>query len=290
MKSLHAAIVRNATGLEQLLVLAKAGLRPGIDTAQFQSALAQAEIDLLQTERTWQQKMTELGRLTVTSNADTIIILTDTVFNSPAGLLPDTVYNASAHPYYQAVAAQKSVTAAGLKEVQKLWVPQLDVWGSLYARGSGVDAAGSINKTGGLNLARTNAGIGLQLSFPVLQYSKVNIQKKQYQQLLKADDAKLSQAQLDINRQAVTAIQQYHQDMKIAARSPSLLKSATDVYDALKLSYETGLIDYTRLAQSQYELLRAEVNDANARLQVWRSLLAVSVAKGNLNLFTDQLK
>jgi len=26
------------------------------------------------------------------------------------------------------------------------------------------------------------------------------------------------------------------------------------------------------------------------RLQLWRSLLAVAVAKGNLNLFTDQLK
>ena len=62
------------------------------------------------------------------------------------------------------------------------------------------------------------------------------------------------------------------------------------MYQGLQLSYASGLIDYTRLAEAQYQLLKAEINDANMRLQLWRSLLAVAVAKGNLNLFTDQLK
>jgi len=290
LKSLQAVTDRNNIGLEQSLVLAKTGLRPGIDTAQFQSAIAQSEIDWLQAQRIYQQKLIELSRLTVMDSVADKLVLTDTVFVTPAAAIVDTVDNPETHPLYQTMLAQRTTTAAGLKEIQKAWAPQLDVWGNLYARGSGVEASGQINKSNGFNLSRTNAGLGLQLSFPLLQFSAVNIKKKQYQSLLKADDARLSQTALDIKKQIATAVQQYRQDLKIAAKSPVLLKSATDVYEGLKLSYATGLIDYTRLADAQYGLLKAEVNDANMRLQLWRSLLAVAVAKGNLNLFTDQLK
>ncbi|MEJ7828276.1 MAG: TolC family protein, partial [Segetibacter sp.] len=186
--------------------------------------------------------------------------------------------------------AQKKITEAGLKEIQKSWAPQLDLWGNAYARGSGVDASGNVDKLQGFGLSRTNLGVGVQLSFPILKYNRVNIEKKQYQSLLQADNARLTQAHLDISKQIETAVMQYEQDIKIANKSPELLKAANNVYEGLRLSYETGLIDFTRLANAQYELQRAEVNNANARLQLWRSLLAIAVAKGNLNLFTEQLK
>lgn len=289
IKSVEASIERNKVGLEQSLVLAKTGLKAGIDTTQFQSSIAQSEIDLLQAQRIYQQVMTELKWLTGTEASPGKIILSDTFFIRPIYPQADTSLTIQ-HPYYQSLAAQKNSTAATLKEIERSWVPQLDFWGNLYARGSGIDAGGAVHKWDGLGFSRTNAGIGLQLSFPVLQYSKVNIQKKQYQSLLKADDAKLSQARLDIGKQTETAIAQYWQDVKIADKSPVLLKAARDVYQGLKLSYETGLIDYTRLSQAQYDLFKAEINDANMRLQLWRSLLGVAVAKGDLHVFTDQLK
>lgn len=290
LKSEQAAIDRNKTGLEQSLVLAKNGLRPGIDTAQFQSAIAQSEINLLQTERAYLEKLTEISRLTAMDSIGENVILTDTVFNSGINLSIDTGSYITTHPHYQTLEAQKNSTAAGLKGIQKSWVPQLDIWGNLYARGSGVDATGQINKPDGFNLSRTNAGVGVQLSFPVLQFSKVNIKTKLYESLLKADEARLAQAQLDISKQTATALQQYQLDVKIAAQSPILLNAANDVYEGLKISYDAGLIDYTQFAQAQYELLKAEVNNANARLQLWRSLLSVALSRGNLNLFTEQLK
>ncbi|MEJ7768268.1 MAG: TolC family protein, partial [Chitinophagaceae bacterium] len=244
----------------------------------------------LKAERTYQQLLTELSRLTGLDSPGRSIVLTDTLFNPLIDISPETMTSFAAHPSYQLLQAQKNTTAAGLKEIQKSWVPQLDIWGNVYARGSGIDATGSINKADGFNLSRTNAGIGVQFSFPVLQYSKINIQKKQYEYLLKADEAKLLQVRLNISKQTETALQQYEQDIKIARKSPVLLKAAGDVYEGLKLSYEAGLIDFTRLSQAQYALLQAEVNDANTRLQLWRSLLDVAVAKGDLDLFTKQLK
>jgi outer membrane protein len=290
LKSLQANLNRSKVSLEQVLVLSKNGLRPGIDTTQFQAAIVQAEMDYLQTERTCQQKIVELTRLTGENKPIQNIILTDTLFTQNLLTFIDTATSINQHPYYQNILAQKNITEAGLKEIQKSWAPQLDIWGNLYARGSGVDAKGNVDKIEGLGLSRTNAGVGIQLIFPVLQYSKMNIRKKQYQSLVQADNARLAQASLDISKQIETAVMQYQQDIKIANKSPELLKAANDVYEGLKLSYETGLIDFTRLANSQYELQKAEVNYANARLQLWRSLLAMAVAKGDLNLFTEQLK
>jgi len=290
LKSLQANIERSRVSLEQVLVLALSGLRPGIDTTQFQAAIVQAEIDYLQTESTCQQKLIELSRLAGTDGRTGDLVLTDTVFNESIYILADTASPVTQHPYYQNLEAQQKITEAGLKEIQKSWVPQLDIWGNVYARGSGIDANGNVKKSDGLGFSRTNAGVGVQLSFPVFQFSEINIKRKQYQSLLKADMARLAQAQLDISKQTESALMQYQQDVKLALRSPQLLKAASDVYEGLKLSYETGLIDFTRLATSQYELQRAEVNNANARLQLWRSLLSLAVAKGNLNLFTEQLK
>jgi outer membrane protein len=280
-------IDRYKISLEQSLVLAKNGLKPGIDTAQFQSAITQADIEFIQTEKAYLQKIIELTRLTGISAAADAIVLTDTTFKP--SVPPTADFSINQHPHYQSIEAKKNITEASLKEIRHAWVPQLDLWGNVYARGSGVNANGIVNKSDGWGLSRTNAGIGLQLSFPVLQFSKVNILKKQYSFLLRSDEASLAQARLDISKQIESAELQYREDAKIAGKTPVQLKIATNVYDGLKLSYEAGLIDYTRLYQSQYELTRAEVNNATAQLQLWRSLLSIAVAKGRLAIFLDQL-
>ena len=71
---------------------------------------------------------------------------------------------------------------------------------------------------------------------------------------------------------------------------PIIVKVANEVYEGLQLSYQSGLIDFTRLSQAQFDLLKAEYNQANANLQVARSFLAIAIAKGNLSIFLDQLK
>lgn len=290
MQSIRAGIVRNSTGQEQALVLAASGLKPGIDTTQFQAAIVQAEMDLLQAEKTFLQKLTDLSVLTGLSPAAiSTVVLTDTVFNKMPATIMDTV-DLSTHPLYQSMAARRQTAQAELKEIQKLWVPQLDIWGNVYTRGSGIDANGQVNKTDGFRFSRTNAGLGLQLIFPLLQYSKVNIRKKQQGLLLKAAEADLQQAALTVDRQSAGALLQYQLDNKIAEKAPLLLKAATDVYDGLRISYEAGLVDYARLSQALYDLVKAELSQAGVQLQAARSLLALAVARGNLNLFLSSLK
>lgn len=288
--SQQANIDRTRVGLQQSLVLAKEGLRPGLDTVQFQSILAQAEMDLLYTQRLYQSQALELCRLTGLPAEPEDLILSDTSLTVQLPIAPDTSGLYTQNPEYKYSQAQVALSAANLKGIERSWRPRLDIWANGYARGSGVEANGTIDKAAGWSLTRSNYGAGVQLSFPILQFAKVDIQKKQYRSLLKADESQLSQVAINLQRQVETARVTYRQNGLIARQAPVQSKAARYAYEGLKLSYQNGLVDFTRLTQGQYQLLSAEMMEANAYLQVWRSLLDIGVSKGNLDLFTNQLK
>jgi len=283
-------IDRTRTSLQQSLVLAKEGLRPGLDTVQFQSLLAQAIMDRLNTQSQYKAQLLELCRLTGLPGTADDLVLTDTSMVIRLPLQPDTTGAYTQNPGYRYYEAQVALSTANLEQVQRGWRPALSFWANAYSRGSGIEPSGVIDKAQGWALTRSNYGAGVQLSFPILQFSTVNIQKQQYRALLKADQDLLSQAANDLQKQVETARSNYLQNLQVAKEAPVLSNAARLSYQGLQASYQSGLVDLTRLVQGQYQLLNAETMEANAYLQVWRSLLDIGASKGNLNLFTDQLK
>jgi outer membrane protein len=290
LKTQQVNIDRTNTGLQQSLVLAKQGLRPGLDTVQFQSLLAQAIMELLNTQKLYTAQVLEICRITGLPSRPEDLTLSDTALALQAPAIPDTSGAYTQNPGYQYYQAKVALGAANLKEVQRGWRPRLDLWANAYSRGSGIDPTGAINKADGWQLSRTNIGAGVQLSVPILQFSRVNIQKRQYRNLLQADQDQLAQVDINLKRQVETAESNYRQNLLIAQEAPVQSRAARLSYQGLELSYKSGLVDFVRLTQGQYQLLNAEMSEADANLEVWRALLDISVAKGNLNLFTDHLK
>ncbi|WP_440133553.1 TolC family protein [Chitinophaga sancti] len=290
VQSHQANIDRTETGLQQSLVYAKEGLRPGIDTTQFQAALAQAKTDLLLTERQYYAQVTELSRLIGLNDQADKITLSDTLVINKLPYIADTAISVANHPFFLHQQARKVVSEAALKEIERSWRPKLDLWANAYGRGSGVSADGTLHKSDGWSLTRSNYGVGIQVSFPILQFSLVNKQKKQFASLVKADEAQLSQLTLDLQKQQQTAQFNYRQDVLIAGQSIIQAQSANDAFAGLKLSYASGLIDFTRLIQGQYDLLKAETGKAGAFLQTWHALLDIAVTNGNLDEFTNKMK
>ncbi len=288
--SQQANIERTRTGLEQSLVLAKEGLRPGIDTAQFQSALAQAQIEWLTVQRSYMDQLAELTRLTGLMESPDQIELSDSLLTTGLPANIDTAADYTTHPAFRYSLAKKELSLSALKESESSWKPTLDIWANLYSRGSGIKADGTVNKGEGWSLTRNNYGAGLQLSFPILGFTRTRIQNRQFRALLRADEAQLSQVALNLQKQIQTARFHYRQNIQIAGYAPVQRKAACYSYEGLQLAYQSGLVDFTRLTQGQYDLLKAETGEAGAYVQVWRSLLDMAVANGNLNLFTDQLK
>lgn len=286
----QANIDRTRTGLEQSLVLTREGLRPGLDTVQFQSLLAQAVMEQLGTRRLYESQVLELCRLTGLPARPDELTFPDTLMTVRLPSAPDTSGGFSRNPGYQYRQAQVAFSAAALKEVERGWRPKLELWANAYSRGSGIEPSGVIDRAEGWELYRSNYGGGLQLSFPILQFSKVNIQKKQYRALLRADEDQLSQEAINLQRQVETAEFNYRQNLLIAGQAPVQSRAARLSYEGLRLSYQSGLVDFTRLTQGQYQLLNAEMMETGSYLQVWRSMLDIGVAKGDLDLFINQVK
>jgi outer membrane protein TolC len=283
-----ASIERNRIEKEAVGVLVRNGLKAGIDSAELNTTLMRSVIDSMQVYQKYLATLTELKWMTgITLPADRIL-LTDSVFTMTQQRIPDTGFTGK-HPYFQLLRAKRNSSSAALAQVSHSWVPQLDIWSNLYSRGSGIDAGGQVHTWDGLGLSRTNAGIGLQLSFPILQFSRVNIQKKQYHFMLRSDEAQLAQARLDLGKQTEDALTAYTQNLKIAGNIDQLVISARNVYEGAKISYATGLSDYVRLSTAETALYQSEISRVNARIQVWRTLLSLASAEGDLSIFTDQL-
>jgi outer membrane protein len=283
-------VSRARTGLGQSLVLAKEGLRPGLDTVLFQSLLAQAAMDQLKTQGLYRAQLLELWRQTGLPDDGDNLVLTDTLMIAGIPALTDTGSAYTQNPGYRYFEAQVALSSANLDQAKKAWRPSLNFWANAFSRGSGIEPDGSIDKAQGWELSRTNYAAGIQLSFPILQFAAVHLQKQQYQALLRADQAQLSQVAINIRRQVETAESNYQQSLLVAAEAPVQSRAARLSYQGLLLSYQNGLVDFTQLSQGQYQLLNAETAEAAANLEVWKALLDIGVAKGNLNLFTDQLK
>jgi outer membrane protein len=288
--SLQGGVDRAGTALDQSLVLARQGLRAGIDTVQFQSVMAQAEMDYLGALKLYDTQVLELTRLTGLPDGADGILLGDTLLATRMPVWTDTTRSFTNNPTYRLYADQKALSEANLQQIERAWRPSIDLWANAYARGSGLEYNGVVMDNQAWNLNRFNYGLGFQVSFPILQFSAVRLRKQQYRYFLKADEERLSQVSINLEKQIRVALSNLRSSELQASHVPTLLKAASDAYQGLQVSYRSGLIDFTRLAGAQFQLLQAEVTGTSARIQTWKALLELAVASGDLSLFTDQIQ
>jgi outer membrane protein TolC len=74
---------------------------------------------------------------------------------------------------------------------------------------------------------------------------------------------------------------------RIADETPVLIKAAKDNETKALARYRTGLSNIVEVAEAEQILARAQVTDAVAQVRVWRSILAVAYAKGDLRPFIN---
>ena len=76
---------------------------------------------------------------------------------------------------------------------------------------------------------------------------------------------------------------------RIAANTPIQLKAAQETELRARVRYENGLTNVVEVADAQRLLAQAEVDDAVARLGVWRALLQAARIQGDIRPFLQQV-
>lgn len=77
---------------------------------------------------------------------------------------------------------------------------------------------------------------------------------------------------------------------RIADNTPIQLSASRDTEMQTRARYRAGLATVVEVAEAQHLLVQASIEDALARLGVWRALLGLAGARGNLQPFFEQFR
>jgi outer membrane protein len=280
--------VRRAETLERTTgALVNAQLRPGADASRAQAELAAARTQAIQARRAVEVARANLARFTgaepgqIAVSAPALLQMPPQQ-NPPA---PDAALNPAAVEQ-NAVIEQLQ---AQLRVLARSYFPRFLLQGSAYARGTGAEINGhNLGGVNGLAPSTQNYALGFTVTFPVFDYAALRAREAAQSANLRAEAARSRQIAADLRAQWNAAVATLEGARAVAANTPVQVAAARAATDQAAARYQSGLGDINALAEAQRLLAQAEIDDALARLGVWRGLLEVAVAAGDIEPFITE--
>ncbi len=178
------------------------------------------------------------------------------------------------------------------KILDKSDYPRIYVQAEGFGRGSDIPNNGAtIGSADGLEPGRGNWVAGITISFPnVFDFKALNWQK----QISKADErsqqAEYDKTIQDVTGQVQTAMAELKAAQLVAQQTTIELDAARASETQSRARYDASLTTLVDVADAENLLAQAEMDDAVARLNVWRGLFDVAYAQGDLQPFLDLLR
>lgn len=267
-------------------VLVNNQLRPGADAAQADAQFALAQTQLIQAQTNVEVRRDALADFI----GKTIGELDDAqLFTAPTEQ-PNTTMNIADHPAARQEAAFIGEQQAHLSFLNRSYVPQFNLQGSLYGRGAGTALNGVFpGGANGLMPDTPNWAAGIQMTFPAFDFFSLRAQKKVQAANVRAEQARYSQVIDDLSAQVQQAQAQLTGAQQIARNTPIELAAAQQSETQQRARFQSGLATVIDVSAAESLLVQAEGDDAVARLNVWRALAALAFARGDLASLLNQL-
>jgi outer membrane protein TolC len=288
VRAAQAGVDRGETILHTIQALVNAALRPGADGSRAAAELAAARTQLIQAEQA-----TAVARATV---SQFVGMEPARIAISAPGLLqlpPEQTaapLDTAAHPMAREQSAIVEQEQAQLHALERSYFPRFYLQGAAYARGTGAETDGRL--LGGLNgLAPSvqDYALGFTVSFPVADRPAISAREAAQSAAVRAQAARSQQIATDLRAQWDIAVATVQGARRIAANTPVQVSAARAAVEQATARYKSGLGNIDAVAEAQRLLTQAEIDDALARLGVWRGLLAVATAAGDIRPFVAEV-
>jgi outer membrane protein len=304
--SADAATIASRADVERREVLARAArtladnqLRPGAEASRAEAELAAARTRAIQTGHTLAVARITLARLlgltdgVVSVDAEGLLrsAATPSVFQStPTQSL--ATQNPTLHPVLQVGAAAIDFARAHERVLATTNRPRLFLQSSVFARGTGANADGTFDGgSSGLGFERGNWAAGLQVTIPNLfDVANLRARRAAASAVTRAEQARYDETRLTVTSQQQTAKATIEAARAIAENMPVQVAAARQSEAQARARYEAGLASIVEVADAQGLLASAEYQDAAARVELWRALLAQAVAEGDLTPLLDRVR
>jgi outer membrane protein len=288
VRAARAGVERAETVARTIHALANAALRPGADASRSDAEVAAARTQLIQAEQAVAVAQATIARFTG-GEPSQVAIAVPGLQRLPAEqtLAPlDAAANPIAREQYAAIAQVK----AQLHALERSYFPRFYLQGSAYARGTGAETNGVLlGGANGLAPNVQNYALGFSVTFPVFDFAAIEAREAAQSAVLRAQTARAQQIATDLKAQWNAAAAELEGSRRVAANTPVQVAAARAAAEQATARYQAGLGNVDAVAEAQRLLTQAEIDDALARLSVWRGLLAVAAAAGDIRPFLAEV-
>jgi outer membrane protein TolC len=264
--------------------LVNSQLRPGADSSRAQAELAAARTQLIQA-----RQAVEVGRANLSQfvgiEPSQITIAAPRLLELPpprdaAPLDP------AANPIAMEQSARIEQLRAQLRTLERSYFPRFSLQGSAYARGTGAELNGiNLGGLNGLAPSTQDYALGFTVTFPVFDKAAIQAREAGQSANIRAETARYRQIAIDLKARWNRAVATLAGARNVAANTPVEVAAARAATQQATARYQSGLGNIDEVAEAQRLLTQAEIDDALARLAVWRALLGVAIAAGDIQPF-----
>lgn len=129
----------------------------------------------------------------------------------------------------------------------------------------------------------------MSISFPLFDVFSIRARRRIEASNEAAEKAQYDQTIQTLKAQDARARALVDGALRIAQNTPIELNAAQEAEVRARARYDAQLANVTEVAEAQRLLAQAEIDDAVARLAVWRALLAAARVQGDIKPFLQQV-
>jgi outer membrane protein TolC len=288
-RAAQAAVDRTEVISKTIHALAAAQLRPGADASRAEAEVAAARTQQIQARQAVEVARANLSRFVGIAPAG-IATAAPTLLQLPPAK-PVAPLDTAANPIAKEQDAVIGQLKAQLAALERSYFPRFLLQGSAYARGTGAETTG--DRLGGLNGLAPNVqnyALGFTVTFSLFDRYSVHAREAGKEAAIRAQTARYQQIATDLQAQWDAAAAVLSGARNIAANTQIQVSAARITVEQATARYQSGLGNIDEVAEAQRLLAQAEIDDALARLGVWRGLLAIAAAVGDIQPFLAEAR
>jgi outer membrane protein TolC len=284
IRAARAGVERAETVAKVIAAQVNAQLRPGADQSRAEAEVAAARTELIQAEQSSAVALANLAQFTG-SDPGLLSVAPGSLLRPPPEVDAGPM-NLSGNPLVLEQNATIEQARAQLRVLARSYFPKFNLQGAAYSRGSGAETnGGRLGGANGLAPNVQNYAAGLTVTFPVLDLPALHAREAAQNAVIRAQVARSEQLAVELRARWNRAIANLTGARRVAANTPVQVSAARTAAQQAAARYQSGLGNITEVADAQRLETQSEIDDALARLNVWRGLLEIATVAGDLQPF-----
>jgi outer membrane protein TolC len=127
--------------------------------------------------------------------------------------------------------------------------------------------------------------LGFTVTFSAFDRPSIRAREAGQAATIRAEAARYQQIATDLTAAWNRAVATLRGARNVAANTPIQVAAARAATEQATARYQSGLGNIDEVAEAQRLLTQSEIDDALARLRVWRALLEIATAAGDIQPF-----